>query len=162
MIKPRRIGHATFETPDLEKAIDHYGKFMGLVVAEREKDRAFLATRVGQLAIQLDKADRAHCTKLSFGVAPGADFGELARARVYTPEVLRAVEQLEASAYAAARAPDAAGERVSATATEPSAPPAKPEVTLSPEYSRRARQRARERARMAASRLASLLAHVPL
>jgi hypothetical protein len=24
MIKPRRIGHATFETPDLEKAIAYY------------------------------------------------------------------------------------------------------------------------------------------
>ncbi len=43
MIKPRRIGHATFETPDLEKAIAYYEKFMGLVLAEREKDRAFLA-----------------------------------------------------------------------------------------------------------------------
>ena len=40
MIKPRRIGHATFETPDLEKAIAYYGEFMGLVLAEREKDRA--------------------------------------------------------------------------------------------------------------------------
>jgi len=46
MIKPRRIGHATFETPDLEKAIAYYEKFMGLIVAEREKDRAFLASKV--------------------------------------------------------------------------------------------------------------------
>ena len=64
MIKPRRIGHATFETPDLEKAIAYYEKFMGLIVAEREKDRAFLASKVGPLAIQLNKADRAHCIKL--------------------------------------------------------------------------------------------------
>jgi catechol 2,3-dioxygenase-like lactoylglutathione lyase family enzyme len=79
MIKPRRIGHATFETPDLEKAIAYYEKFMGLIVAEREKDRAFLASKVGPLAIQLNKADRAHCIKLSFEVAPNSDFGELAR-----------------------------------------------------------------------------------
>src|SRR6202011_5565745 len=78
MIKPRRIGHATFETPDLEKAIDYYGKFMGLIVAEREKDRAFLMTKIGQLVIELAKADRAHCIKLSFEVAPNSDFGELA------------------------------------------------------------------------------------
>jgi len=58
MIKPKRVGHATFETPDLEKAIAYYERFMGLIVAEREKDRAFLATRIGQLVIQLDKADR--------------------------------------------------------------------------------------------------------
>jgi catechol-2,3-dioxygenase len=63
MIKPKRIGHATFETPDLEKAIAYYEKFMGLIVAEREKDRAFLASKVGPLVIQLNKADRAHCIK---------------------------------------------------------------------------------------------------
>src|SRR5258708_36083257 len=79
MIKPRRIGHATFETPDLEKAIAYYGEFMGLLVAERDKDRAFLATKIGQLVIELNKADRAHCIKLSFEVTPNSDFGELAR-----------------------------------------------------------------------------------
>ena len=58
MIKPRRIGHATFETPDLDRMIDYYTEVLGLVLAEREKDRAFLATQVGLLAIQLNKAER--------------------------------------------------------------------------------------------------------
>ena len=39
MIKPRRIGHATYETPDLERMIDYYTETLGLVVAEREKAR---------------------------------------------------------------------------------------------------------------------------
>ncbi len=56
MIKPRRIGHATFETPDLDRMVDYYTEILGLVLAEREKDRAFLATQVGLLAIQLNKA----------------------------------------------------------------------------------------------------------
>src|SRR6516164_8441077 len=59
MIKARRIGHATFETPDLEKAIDYYAQFMGLIV------------------VALHKADRAHCVRLSFEVAPNSDFGEM-------------------------------------------------------------------------------------
>ena len=50
----------------------------GLIVAEREKERAFLATKIGQLVIALNKSDRAHCIKLSFEVAPQSDFGELA------------------------------------------------------------------------------------
>src|SRR5438045_9336081 len=79
MVKARRIGHATFETPDLEKGIAYYQEFMGLLLAEREKDRAFLMTKIGQLVIALHKADRAHCTSLSFEVAPNSDFGELAR-----------------------------------------------------------------------------------
>jgi len=58
MIKVRRIGHATFETPDLEKMIDYYTNVMGLVLAEREKDRAFLTSQVGLLAIQVNKGER--------------------------------------------------------------------------------------------------------
>src|SRR3984957_13415096 len=79
MIKPRRIGHATYETPDLQRMIDYYTQVMGLVLAERDKDRAFLATKVGQLAIQLNKADAERCTTLSFEVAPDSDFGTLSR-----------------------------------------------------------------------------------
>ena len=57
MIKPRRIGHATFETPDLEKTIAYYDRSAwASSLAEREKDRAFLASKIGLLAIQLNKA----------------------------------------------------------------------------------------------------------
>src|SRR3954463_6666554 len=80
MIKVRRIGHATFETPDLEKQIEHYTQVTGLVVAAREKDRALLATKLGQLVVQLKKGDAARCAKLAFQVAPDSDFKALARA----------------------------------------------------------------------------------
>ncbi len=79
MVKLRRIGHATFETPDLDRMIDYYTEVLGLVLVEREKDRAFLATQVGLLAIQLNKADAERGTMLSFEVAPNSDFGALAR-----------------------------------------------------------------------------------
>ena len=79
-IKPRRIGHATFETPDLQKMIDYYTQVLGLILAEREKDRAFLTTQIGQLAIQINKGDAERCAMLSFEVAPDADFGVMARA----------------------------------------------------------------------------------
>src|SRR6202050_3220555 len=79
MIKPRRIGHATFETPDLQKMVDYYTGVMGLVLAEREKDRAFLTTQIGLLAIQLNKGDTERCSVLSFEVAADSDFGMLAR-----------------------------------------------------------------------------------
>src|SRR5215510_14302869 len=79
MIKPRRIGHTTFETKDLDRQIAYWTEVAGLVLAEREKNRAFLATKTGLLVVQLEKADRAHCTRLSFEVAPNSDFGELAK-----------------------------------------------------------------------------------
>jgi catechol 2,3-dioxygenase-like lactoylglutathione lyase family enzyme len=79
MVKARRIGHATFETPDLEKAIAYYTQFMGLLLAERERDRAFLASKIGPLVIALNKSDRAHCSRLSFEVSPSSDFADLAK-----------------------------------------------------------------------------------
>ena len=79
MISIRRISHATFETPDLEAQIEHYTRVTGLVVAAREKDRALLSCKVGQLALQLVKGERPRCAKLAFQVAPGSDFGEIAR-----------------------------------------------------------------------------------
>jgi catechol 2,3-dioxygenase-like lactoylglutathione lyase family enzyme len=80
MIKPRRIGHATFETDDIEKQIAYWTEIAGLVLAEREPKRAFLATKTGVLVVQLEAADEPSCTRLSFELAPNSDFGELAKA----------------------------------------------------------------------------------
>ncbi len=79
MIKPRRIGHATFETPDLDRLVDYYTEVIGLVPAEREKDRAFLTSQIGLLTLQINKGDVERCTTLSFEVAPDSDFGAMAR-----------------------------------------------------------------------------------
>jgi catechol 2,3-dioxygenase-like lactoylglutathione lyase family enzyme len=80
MIKPRRIGHATFETPDLEAALAYYTQVMGLVLAERAGERAFLASRTGLLAIALGRGRAERCTALAFEVAPGSDLAALAAA----------------------------------------------------------------------------------
>jgi catechol 2,3-dioxygenase-like lactoylglutathione lyase family enzyme len=79
MIKVLRIGHATFETPDLAKAVEHYTQVIGLSLAGREDKRAFLATKMGQLVIELHEGAQARCAKLSFEVAPDADFADLRR-----------------------------------------------------------------------------------
>jgi catechol 2,3-dioxygenase-like lactoylglutathione lyase family enzyme len=80
MIKPRRVGHATFETADIEKQIAYWTDVAGLVLAERENKRAYLATKTGLLVVQLEQSDKTACTRLSFEVAPNSDFGELAKA----------------------------------------------------------------------------------
>jgi len=49
----------------------------GLALAGRETGRAFLATKIGQLAIELQEGAQARCSKLSFEVAPNADFADL-------------------------------------------------------------------------------------
>jgi catechol 2,3-dioxygenase-like lactoylglutathione lyase family enzyme len=79
MIQARRIGHAAFDTTDLGRAIEYYTKVNGLVLANQEKNRAFLATKVGQLVVELQQAETAACTKLSFEVAPDTNFKDLSR-----------------------------------------------------------------------------------
>jgi len=79
MIKVRRIRYATFETPDLDKAVGYYTQVNGLMLETREKGRAFLATRTGELAIELEQGQRARCLGLSFEVAPSADLAAMGR-----------------------------------------------------------------------------------
>src|SRR5262252_1162197 len=79
MIKVTRIGHATFETPDVERQIAYFTDIVGLVLAERDGDRAFLATRLGDLVVQLEKGATARCARISFQVAPDTDFTDLQR-----------------------------------------------------------------------------------
>ena len=78
MIKVLRIGHATFETPDLAKAIEHYTQVIGLSLAGREDKRAFLATKIGQLAIELRQGSAgALQPSCRSRWRPNADFADL-------------------------------------------------------------------------------------
>src|SRR4026207_2517121 len=79
MIDVRRVGHATFTTPDLEREVAYYSDVMGPVVPERDRNRAFLATRTGYEAISLERGNKPALTRLAFQVAPDADFGAYAR-----------------------------------------------------------------------------------
>ncbi len=64
----QRISHVTFETPDLERLIDYQVNILGLSVAARDGDRAFLKTATGQLACVLNQGTTARCTGLAFQV----------------------------------------------------------------------------------------------
>ena len=79
MIRPRRIGHATFETADLERAIDYYTQVMGLVLHAREKNRAFLMSKIGILSVELELAAKSRLKKLSFEVPADSDFAGVAK-----------------------------------------------------------------------------------
>jgi catechol 2,3-dioxygenase-like lactoylglutathione lyase family enzyme len=79
MIKLLRLGHATFETPDIEKAIEHHTQVIGLSLAGRDGKRAFLATRTGQLAVELQQGSQSKCLKLAFEVPSTAEFVDIRR-----------------------------------------------------------------------------------
>jgi catechol 2,3-dioxygenase-like lactoylglutathione lyase family enzyme len=79
MINVKRIAHATLETPDLDRQIDYFTQVAGLALAGRESGRAYLATKVGDLAVQLNKGDHARCACIAFQVAPDTEFDAIRR-----------------------------------------------------------------------------------
>ena len=59
MVKASRVGHATFETPDLDRSVAYYTEINGLVLHTRDRNtrdrsRAFLASKTGLLTIALE------------------------------------------------------------------------------------------------------------
>ena len=79
MIKAKRVGHATFETSDLDKAIAYYTEVNGLVLSDRQNGRAFLASKTGLLSIALEQGSAPQLKRLSFEVSPLTDFGDMAK-----------------------------------------------------------------------------------
>jgi catechol 2,3-dioxygenase-like lactoylglutathione lyase family enzyme len=79
MINARRVGHATFETPDLDRAIAYYTEVNGLVLSAKDKSRAFLASKTGLLSIALEHGAEQSLKRLSFEVSPNADFADMAK-----------------------------------------------------------------------------------
>jgi catechol 2,3-dioxygenase-like lactoylglutathione lyase family enzyme len=79
MIQAGRIGHATFETPDLNKAIDYFTDVVGLTLTARDSERAWLASKIGVLSVALERGSQARCIRLSFEVSAETDFAEAAR-----------------------------------------------------------------------------------
>lgn len=79
MTKVKRLGHATFETRDLDRAVDYYTSVVGLSVVSRDANAACLGSRMGLLAVVLEKSTRDHCARLAFEVSPDLDFTTGAR-----------------------------------------------------------------------------------
>ena len=77
MINAKRFGHVTFETSDLERQIAYFTEVAGLVIAARENGRAYFATKLGDLVVQLETGERARCSRLAFQVAPETDFNDI-------------------------------------------------------------------------------------
>jgi catechol 2,3-dioxygenase-like lactoylglutathione lyase family enzyme len=78
MIQTRRLGYATFETPDIDRQVDYFTQVLGLTVVDKTAERAFLTSQAGQHAVILERGAEARCSRLGLQVAPGSDLGEMA------------------------------------------------------------------------------------
>ena len=72
MIRVRKIAHASYEMPDIEKQTEYYTDILGLSVAAKDKDAVYLANTVDHHSVVLRKGcscamharrlpDRARC-----------------------------------------------------------------------------------------------------
>ena len=75
MIRVRKIAHATYEMPDIEKQLEYYTEILGLTLVERDKDAAYLASTVDHHSVVLRKGDQAHCVRIGFQIGPDEDLG---------------------------------------------------------------------------------------
>jgi catechol 2,3-dioxygenase-like lactoylglutathione lyase family enzyme len=79
MIRVRKIAHAAYEMPDVDKQIEYYTDIIGLTLVERTKDAAYLASTVDHHSVILSKGAEAKCLRLGFQIAPDDDLGEFER-----------------------------------------------------------------------------------
>ena len=80
MIKPSRVGHATFETPDVEKALEYWTGVNGLKLLQHGPRRAYLASKIGLLTIVLEQGREENLKRIAFEVSPKMDLPDMAKA----------------------------------------------------------------------------------
>jgi catechol 2,3-dioxygenase-like lactoylglutathione lyase family enzyme len=80
VIPVKRLGHVTFETPDMEQQIAHYTQVVGLAVATQDKQRAILATHLGDEVVVLERGAVQRCTALSLHVDSATDLAAASHA----------------------------------------------------------------------------------
>jgi len=71
MIRVRKIAHAAYEMPDLERQLEYYTDILGLTLVERDKEAAYLASTVDHHSVVLRKGAQAKCVHIGFQI--GAD-----------------------------------------------------------------------------------------
>jgi catechol 2,3-dioxygenase-like lactoylglutathione lyase family enzyme len=73
MIRVRKIAHAAYQMPDVEKQIEYYTDILGLSLVARDKGAAYLASTVDHHSIVLHDGAQAQCIRLGFQIAPDDD-----------------------------------------------------------------------------------------
>jgi catechol 2,3-dioxygenase-like lactoylglutathione lyase family enzyme len=73
MIRVKKIAHATYEIPDLDKQVEYYTEILGLTVTGKDKDTVYLASTVDHHSIVARKGAQAQCTRVGFQIGPHDD-----------------------------------------------------------------------------------------
>ena len=75
MIRVKKIAHAIYEMPDVDKQTEYYTEVLGLTVTGKDKDAVYLASTVDHHSVVLRKGSKSKCARLGFQIAPEDDLG---------------------------------------------------------------------------------------
>ena len=73
MIAVKKISHASYETPDLERQVAYYTDILGLSLIAKDKEAAYLANTVEHHSVILHGGSQARCTRIGFQLGPDDD-----------------------------------------------------------------------------------------
>ena len=73
MIRVRKISHASYETPDLDKQTQYYTDVLGLMLIAKEKNTVYLANTIDHHSIILRNGPEPKCTAIGFQIGPDDD-----------------------------------------------------------------------------------------
>jgi catechol 2,3-dioxygenase-like lactoylglutathione lyase family enzyme len=79
MIPVRKIAHASYETPDIEKQLEYYTDIVGLSLVERDKEAAYLASTLDHHSVVLRQGQQATCVRVGFEIGPDDDLDTFER-----------------------------------------------------------------------------------
>ena len=69
MIRVKKIAHAVYEMPDVDKQTEYYTEVLGLTVTDKGKDAVYLASTVDHHSVVLRKGSQPKCVRLGFQIA---------------------------------------------------------------------------------------------
>lgn len=73
MIGVRKISHASYETPDLDKQVEYYTDVLGLSLIAQERNAIYLASTCDHHSVILRQGDQPKCARLGFQLGPDDD-----------------------------------------------------------------------------------------
>jgi catechol 2,3-dioxygenase-like lactoylglutathione lyase family enzyme len=76
MIGVKKISHAIYETPDLERQSEYYTEILGLSLTAKENDASYLANTVEHHSVVLRRGTEPKCIGIGFQIGPDDDLKE--------------------------------------------------------------------------------------
>jgi catechol 2,3-dioxygenase-like lactoylglutathione lyase family enzyme len=76
MIRVRKIAHACYEVPDLDKQLAYYTDIIGLTLSAKDKDAAYLSSTIDHHSVVLKKGPHPKCTHIGFQIGSDDDLKE--------------------------------------------------------------------------------------